>query len=114
MADTNGKFRKKRYNFAMVSNSALQDMTLSLKAKGLYGLIQSLITLDMDIYKWQIKKYCVEGKKAFENAWKELKTNGYLKVYRMPAGEKGKFCYEYDLLEVADKTTESVHNVKML
>ena len=109
--ETSGIFKKKRYNFAMVCNTALQDNKLSLKAKGLYSLIQSLITLDRDIYKWQIKKYCSEGNKAFENAWKELKENGYLKVYRMPIGKNNAFCYEYELLDIPDTATENVINL---
>lgn len=92
-----GKFRKKRYNFAMVSNSALQDPKLSLKAKGLYGIIQSLITLDNDVYKWQIMKTCQEGERAFESAWKELKEKGYLKVIRMRDPVSNVFVYKYSL-----------------
>lgn len=99
---TGGKFRKKRYNFAMVSNSTLQDPELSLKAKGLYGLIQSLITLDNDVYKWQIMKFCKEGEVAFESAWKELKENGYLKVIRMRDPIRNVFFYEYELLEIKE------------
>lgn len=90
-----GKFRKKRYNFAMVSNSALQDPKLSLKAKGLYGIIQSLITLDNDVYKWQIMKICQEGERAFESAWKELKEKGYL--IQCKISTKNGFVYKYKL-----------------
>ncbi len=114
MTETDGKFRKKRYNFAMVSNAALQDMNLTLKAKGLYGLIQSLITLDRDIYKWQLRKYCREGQDAFDNAWKELKKNGYLKVYRSPTGKDKKFVYEYELLDNPDLATPMVISLKGL
>lgn len=97
-----GRFRKKRYNFSMVSNSVLQDPKLSLKAKGLYSVIQSLITLDNDVYKWQIMKFCQEGETAFENAWKELKEKGYLKVSKMRDPVTNVFFYEYDLLEIKE------------
>lgn len=107
-----GKFRKKRYNFAMVSNSALQDPKLSLKAKGLYGLIQSLITLDNDVYKWQIMKFCQEGERAFESSWKELKEKGYLKVIRMRDPVRNVFYYEYELLEM--KVECDVQNIQKL
>jgi hypothetical protein len=42
----NGSFRKKKTYFSQVSNEALRDNTLSLKAKGLYALIQSYITIE--------------------------------------------------------------------
>lgn len=99
MGEKGGKFRKKRYNFSMVSNCALQDTDLSLKAKGLYGIIQSLITLDSDVYKWQIMKYCKESTTAFESAWKELKIKGYLKVIRLQDHVSKTFFYEYELLD---------------
>ncbi|MBO3338971.1 RNA replicase, partial [Clostridium perfringens] len=36
-----GQFRKKKIHFTQVSNMALRDPALSLKAKGLYSLINS-------------------------------------------------------------------------
>lgn len=101
----------KKYNFSMVYITALQDPKLSLKAKGLYSLIQSLITREYGVYKWQIQKYCCEGKKAFENAWNELKANGYLKIYRY-RDENNRFHYEFDLLDIPNTSTDSVINVK--
>lgn len=103
----------KKYNFSMVYNTALQDPKLSLKAKGLYSLIQSMITRESDVYKWQIKQYCREGDTAFESAWNELKTNGYLKIYRSPTGANKTFCYEFELLDIPDTTTKSVIDVKL-
>ena len=94
-----GKFRKKKIYFTQVSNTALRDTNLSLKAKGLYALINSYITLeDFTLYKTTLLKNCAEGKKAFDAAWKELKDAGYLIQYRLQ-GEKGKFYYEYELLD---------------
>ena len=94
MDNNGGRFRKKRVNFSMVSNSILRDETISLKAKGLYALIQSYITLDdFVLYKNLLKKKCCEGKKSFETAWKELKDTGYLLQYRMK-DEKNHFYYE--------------------
>ena len=47
-----GYFRKKKINFTMVSNSALDDDTLSLKAQGLYAKIQRYITIEgFKLYK---------------------------------------------------------------
>lgn len=107
-----GRFRPRRVKFAQISNCALQDPKLSLKAKGLYSLIQSLITNpNHDMRVWKICKLCKEGEKAFQSAWKELKDCGYLKQYRMPTGERGKFKYEYDLLEEPDLTTSATINL---
>lgn len=108
----NGKFRHRKVKFAQISNSALQDARLSLKAKGLYSLVQSYITMEnYDLYKWFLLKQCKEGEKAFNSAWKELKDTGYLKQYRLPSGDNGTFCYEYELLDEADLTTPSTVNL---
>ena len=107
-----GRFRPRRTKFAQVSNVALHDDKLSLKAKGLYSLIQSIITIPgADLRIWKIKLKCKEGSKAFDAAWKELKDTGYLKQYRMPGGAKGAFIYEYDLLEEPDLTTSATINL---
>lgn len=95
-----GKFKSKKVGFAQVSNSALRDENLSLKAKGLYSLIQSYITTpDFTLYKWYLKKICQEGETAFNSAWDELKDNGYLKQER-EQGEKGRFGWVHELLDV--------------
>src|SRR3712207_8652195 len=96
----NGAFRKKKVYFTQVSNNAIRDNELSLKAKGLYALIQSYITIeDFTLYKSHLKKQCVEGEKAFENTWKELKDKGYLIQYRLQDFKTKHFYYEYELLE---------------
>lgn len=108
----NGKFRHRKTNFAQISNTALQDKRLSLKAKGLYSMIQSYLTIpNYDLYKWSLIKQCKEGEKAFDSAWRELKDCGYLKQYRIPGGERGRFCYEYELLDVADETNPATVNL---
>ena len=95
----NGKFRKKKIYFTQVSNIAIKDQNLSLKAKGLYTLIQSYLTLEnFTLYKVTLKKDCLEGEKAFENAWKELKDKGYLIQYKLK-NDNGQFYYEYELLD---------------
>lgn len=96
----NGVFRKKRVYFTQVSNNALRDNTLSLKAKGLYALIQSYLTIeDFTLYKKFLFSNCQEGESAFENAWKELKNKGYLIQYRLQDPETKCFYYEYELLD---------------
>ena len=97
-----GQIRKKRKSFAQVSNTALMDQNLSLKAKGLYALIESLISIpNFTLYKSTLFKYTKEGTDAFESAWKELKKAGYL-VQEKIQTHKG-FIYEYDLLDTPEE-----------
>lgn len=104
MENNSGAFRKKKTYFSQVSNAALRDETLSLKAKGLYALIQSYITLEnFVLYKNTLRKNCHEGKTSFENAWNELKKAGYLKQHQYK-NKKGCFVYEYELLDKKEKT----------
>lgn len=96
----NGRFRKKRVNFSMVSNSIIRDGTISLRAKGLYSLIQSYITIEnFVLYKHFLMSKCREGKKAFDAAWSELKQSGYLVQYRMQDKTTKQFYWEYELLD---------------
>ncbi|MBW7573189.1 hypothetical protein [Caproiciproducens faecalis] len=108
----NGVFRHRRTNFSAVSNMALQDERLSLKAKGLYSLIQCYNGKpNYRLYKRNLLKLCKEGSKAFDSAWKELKDTGYLKIYRIPSGDNDRFKYEYDLLDEPDLDTPSLINL---
>lgn len=94
-----GMFRKKKVYFTQVSNTALRDTKLSLKAKGLYALIQSYITIeDFTLYKNFLMKQCKEGKDGFQSTWNELIKAGYLKQYKLRT-KTGVFYYEYDLLD---------------
>ena len=102
MDNPNGVFKKKKVYFSQISNTALRDRNLSLKAKGLYSLIQSYITIeDFTLYKTTLMKNCMEGETAFQNAWNELKDAGYLLQIRHK-NSKGTFVYEYDLLDVSE------------
>jgi len=83
-----------------------------LKAKGLYALIQSFITIpNYTLYKTTLKKLCSEGERAFETAWKELKDRGYLIQYKSKTSS-GYFFYEYELSDTAALTenhTDEIH-----
>lgn len=95
--------RRKEVPFSQVSNQALRDKTLSLRAKGLYALIQSYITIpDFVLYKQTLINMGVEGREAFESAWKELKKRGYL-VQKRGKNSEGKFVYEYELLDFIEE-----------
>lgn len=93
------RFKKKRVYFTQVSNHALRDKKLSMKAKGLYSLIQSYITIEgFTLYKATLRKDSKEGRHAFESAWRELKSRGYLVQEQHNAGD-GTFYYLYELLD---------------
>ena len=106
MAET-GRIRKKRNKFSQVSNHCLRNDKLSLKAKGLYALIQSFIDIpDFTLYKSVLMdKYCVEGREAFNNTWKELINAGYLKTYKV--NTHNGFSYEYELLDEPEEEEAS-------
>jgi len=105
-----GSFRKKKVYFSQVSNTALRDENLTLKAKGLYSLIQSYITLEnFTLYKNTLMKQCKEGRDGFNSAWKELKKVGYLVQYKIK-NENGTYNYEYELLD--EPCTENPHTEK--
>ncbi|MGV1104071.1 RNA replicase [Clostridium perfringens] len=107
-----GQFRKKKIYFTQVSNVALRDSSLSLKAKGLYALIQSYLTIeDFTLYKNTLKKHLKEGEKAFESTWKELKDAAYLIQYRLQDPKSKQFYYEYELLDEPDiELANKIHN----
>lgn len=95
-----GFFRSKK-GFTVVQNEITRDNTISLKAKGLYLVIQAYITMpDKKWTKEDFLNLVKEGRKAFDTAWQELKDNGYLKVHFMP--DNGKWRAEYELLDEPD------------
>ncbi|HZK19359.1 MAG TPA: hypothetical protein VFC68_01400 [Treponemataceae bacterium] len=92
------KIRKKSKPFSQVSNHALRNEKLSLKAKGLYSLIESYINIpNFTLYKNTLLKSCLEKQTAFQSAWNELKKAGYL-IQKRYATKDG-FEYEYELLD---------------
>ena len=104
----NGTFRK-RQGFTMASNAAIRDRKLSLKARGLYTFIMSYATMPgLTLTKSFLATHCLEKERAFNSAWDELKTHGFLKVYFTPSGENNRWCVEYELLDVADPA-DGVH-----
>ena len=68
-----GFFRSKK-GFTVVQNEITRDVKISLKAKGLYLVIQAYISMpDKKWTKEDFRNLTKEGKKAFDSAWKELK-----------------------------------------
>lgn len=96
---SNGQFRKaKQKSFTMVSNYALRDKNLSLKAKGLYAQISYFLSIpDFTLYKDTLLNSSSDGATSFNSAFNELKKSGYLKVYKIQTSNG--FVYEYELLD---------------
>ncbi len=95
-----GVIRKKRTYYAQVSNVALRDETLSLKAKGLLAIIESYLTLDgFTLYKDFLLSKSTDGETSFRGAWKELKDHGYLIQYKFKDQETKRFYYEYEVCD---------------
>lgn len=66
------------------------------------NIVRSYITLEgFELTKSFLMQRCMEGEKAFNSSWDELKEKGYLKIHQYSTGN-GKFRYEYELLDVAD------------
>lgn len=92
-----GFFRSKK-GFTVVQNEITRDTNISLKAKGLYLVIQAYISMpDRKWTKDDFMRLAKEGNKAFDSAWKELKESGYLKVHIM--SDNGRWRTEYELLD---------------
>lgn len=109
--DYNGKFRKK-CGYATVSLCALRDENLSLKAKGLYSVIESYIRIpDFVLWKNTLLNCSTDGIRSFNTAWDELKKAGYLKQYRIRI-EKG-WKYEYELLDEPDTSIPATIDINM-
>ena len=102
-----GRIRRREVPFTQVSNTPLKDLTLSLKAKGLYSLIQCYITIpDYELYKEFLEKKCKEGSRAFDSAWFELKDSGYL-IQSKTRDESGQYLYEYEVCDTKSTPTFS-------
>ena len=103
-----GAFRKKKISFSQVSNVALRDEDLSLKAKGLLALIESYLSLDnFVLYKQFLINKSKDGETSFRGAWTELKDKGYLIQYKLKDNETKQFYYEYEICD--DPYVENQH-----
>lgn len=102
-------FFKNKVPFVPISQVVAKDKEISLKAKGLYLLIQSYITIpNFKLYKSYLMSVCVEGQCSFDSAWNELKEKGYLKIYKIAKSDSKGFYYEYELLDAAEPDTPAL------
>lgn len=83
--------------FAVMSNYHFQDKEISLKAKGLLGLMLSLPS-NWDYSVNGLVAIVKENKAAVQTALKELEEHKYLKRTRAQ-DETGRFDYIYDIYE---------------
>lgn len=83
--------------FTVTSNYHFQDKEISLKAKGLLGLMLSLPS-NWDYSVNGLVAIVKENKAAVQTALKELEEHKYLKRTRVQ-DETGKFDYIYDIYE---------------
>lgn len=97
-----GGIFKKKSGFTAVQNEVARDPELSMKAKGIYLVINSYITMpDKTWGKSDFYSKVCEGTKAFDSAWDELKEKGYLKVRMYSDGRS--WYTELELLDVKEK-----------
>ena len=83
--------------FTVMSNYHFQDKEISLKAKGLLGLMLSLPS-NWDYSVNGLVAIVKENKAAVQTALKELEEHKYLKRTRVQ-DETGRFDYVYDIYE---------------
>ena len=84
-------------DFTVMSNYHFQDKEISLKAKGLLGLMLSLPS-NWDYSVNGLVTIVKENKAAVQSALKELEEHKYLKRTRVQ-DETGRFDYIYDIYE---------------
>lgn len=110
MDKKSGKIRKRKVSFTQVSNIAIRDENLSLKAKGLLALIESYLSLDgFTLYKNFLISKSKDGESAFRGAWNELKDAGYLIQYKLK-DEHSHFYYEYEVVDNPHVENQHVEN----
>lgn len=88
-------FKKgQREHFTIIDNEAVQDITLSFKARGILAYLLSLPD-DWQIYEQEISKHTTDGIKAVRSGIKELISSNYISRSSQRS-EQGKFTgYEY-------------------
>lgn len=77
--------QKQESNFTQVSNKALNDKSLSMKAKGLYSYLYSK-PIGWDFSGERIVLDCSDGRKAVYSGLQELEQKGYITRNKEPDG----------------------------
>ncbi len=89
---------EKNKNYTIMSNYHLQDLRISLKAKGLLSFMLSLPD-DWDFTLQGLATCCKEGVDAIRQALRELEDNGYLRRTRRRRTNGRLSCHTYDIFE---------------
>lgn len=96
--------------FTQIPNEVLRDPNLSLKAKGLLGMLLSLPN-DWCIYKTQLPQFTKDGRDSTSAAFNELIEEGFIAAIRK-VNSKGQFegwnyiVYNERTVQIPDITTE--------
>lgn len=106
------KISKKKKSFGIVPTEIMNNPKISLKTKGLYGLIACYINIPgFKLCKKHLMLCNKDGRESFDAAWKDLQALGYLKQTKKKVS-KG-FEYSYELTDQAF-SFEQTENVKEL
>lgn len=103
----------KNKNYTVMANYHLRDRRLSLKAKGLMSMM-----LDFpDNWEYSVRglvAVCIERDTAVENALRELKKCGYIKIDKLKPNEteSGRFEYVYNIYEKPIKQSTEKQEVE--
>ena len=97
---------EKTRDYTVMSNYHLQDMSLSLKAKGLLSLMLSLPE-NWDYTMKGLARICKDGIDSISGGIRELEAHGYLVRARV-RNENGQLCsIEYTILEQPKEPTQT-------
>lgn len=99
--------RKRDKGYTQISNTILNDNSISLKAKGLFAFMDS----KPDGWNFTIKTMAAqlkEGEDAVKATLKELKEAGYIKYHRQSSGHG-----IYELIDEPNREKPQVENPHM-
>lgn len=94
-------------SFSRISSYAMQDMSLTMKARGLFAFMMSLPD-GWDGTAAGLADICIEGETAINSMLKELEQHGYLareKKYPNET-ESGKIEYAYFIYDIPQHTAK--------
>lgn len=86
-----------KYNFTPISNQLIQNVSITLEARGLICFILSLPE-NWVIYKQQVQRALKMGDIKFDRVWKECITAGYISVRKQRLAN-GRFIYHYSITD---------------
>jgi hypothetical protein len=96
--------------YLMINKQCLDDVTLSLKAKGMLTYLLSLPD-DWQIYEDEIVRHHKDGKDSIKSAIKELITSGYI-IRERKRDDLGRLrAYNYNVYEISQKPCNNAVSV---